>query len=105
MAKSNIPPSPMSAAKPWNPDHHEFTRLYHGCLERDAQDILTGGIDLAKSFPDTDFGRGFYTTTPRIQAEDWAYFKHKSTPLNLRGKQDYFPVVLEFRVPRKLGFT
>lgn len=47
-------------------------RLYHGSDYGSAAAISTGGIDLAKSKPRSDFGQGFYATTDRKQAESWA---------------------------------
>ena len=41
-------------------------RLYHG------SNIIFDTIDLSKSKDKRDFGRGFYTTTLKEQAEDWA---------------------------------
>jgi hypothetical protein len=48
--------------------------LYHGS----NQDF--DAVDLSKSRDKRDFGRGFYTTTLREQAEDWAealFDRHK----------------------------
>ena len=44
-------------------------RFYHGSAE------AISAIDLSKSVPKKDFGRGFYTTTDRIQAEKFARLK------------------------------
>ncbi len=44
-------------------------RLYHGTV----YDIT--GIDLSKSNSAKDFGRGFYLSPDRKQAENWAEFK------------------------------
>lgn len=43
--------------------------LYHGST------IKVEKPSLAKCRPNTDFGRGFYTTTSRTQAEKWAKLK------------------------------
>jgi hypothetical protein len=45
---------------------------YHGCDDISAAAIVTSGIDLSKCRPRTDFGVGFYTTTNRHQANNWA---------------------------------
>jgi hypothetical protein len=45
--------------------------LYHGTLEMHVASILQG-IDLNQCKDFRDFGRGFYTTTKRAQAERWA---------------------------------
>ena len=42
--------------------------LYHGTIERWAQDILSNGVSIAKCSPATEFARGFYTTPNRVQA-------------------------------------
>jgi hypothetical protein len=57
--------------------------LYHGTNERFAI------IDLSKSRNKRDFGRGFYTTTIKTQAADWAR--------SLVARRDYGkPYVMEF---------
>ena len=45
--------------------------LYHG------SNISFSAIDLSKSIPKKDFGRGFYTTTDKNQAEKFARLKAK----------------------------
>jgi len=45
--------------------------LYHGSTLRVENPLLT------KCRPNTDFGRGFYTTTSREQAEKWAKLKQQ----------------------------
>lgn len=72
--------------------------LYHGCTAVDQANIVKSGIDLSQCRVDTDFGRGFYTTTVEYQAEQWAWNRLyatgiKSTPMN-------HPVILKFRVDR-----
>jgi hypothetical protein len=47
--------------------------LYHGTTVRAAEGIESTGIDLSRCSPLTDFGRGFYTTTLRTQAINWAH--------------------------------
>jgi hypothetical protein len=49
--------------------------LYHGTTKKHADAILRQGIDPSLGEPNTDFGRGFYTTTNREQAEEWAQVK------------------------------
>ena len=63
--------------------------FFHGTTLQYAQDIYSNGIDLSKSSPDSDFGRGFYVTTNLAQAIEWAY------------KQYYYaqPAIVEFWVP------
>ncbi len=67
--------------------------LWHGCCRKDADAIVVAGVDPSRGRPDTDFGRGFYTTTFRKQAEKWAWQRHAREPS--RGA----PVVLRFVVP------
>lgn len=45
--------------------------LYHGTLASSVPSILAG-VDLAFCQPLKDFGRGFYVTTHRRQAVNWA---------------------------------
>lgn len=54
--------------------------LWHGTLQSYASDIQTNGVDLARSRYSLDFGRGFYTTTNRNQAEQWARRLHLNLP-------------------------
>lgn len=44
-------------------------KLYHGSY------LKIDHIDLAKSRPFKDFGRGFYTTSQKEQAEHWTSIK------------------------------
>jgi hypothetical protein len=46
--------------------------LYHGCDDVSARAINSGGVSLRLCHPRTDFSRGFYTTTVRHQAQQWA---------------------------------
>ncbi len=95
-----IAPSPRSLAVAWNPHHHRYSNLYHGCLRKDATAMLASGISHSVGHADADFGLGFYTTTIRGQAEDWAYLKHKGESLLNRGRPNFQPVVVWLRVPR-----
>jgi hypothetical protein len=65
--------------------------LYHGTLETHVDSVL-GGIDLNVCRDLTDFGRGFYTTTNRLQAEQWA--------TNLANRTGGVPAVIRFTVER-----
>lgn len=68
--------------------------LYHGTTERGATGIMTAGVLLAESTRRTDFGRGFYTCTSRLQAERWARTKALSDTPSTR------PAVVSFAVER-----
>ncbi len=46
--------------------------VYHGTLDIHVTSIR-GGINLTQSRTNTDFGRGFYTTTVERQARAWAW--------------------------------
>ncbi len=82
--------------EPWS-DLCRTITLWHGCCHQDAKSIQASGVDPARGKPDTDFGRGFYTTTFRLQAEKWAWQRRPFLPPDMvRGKA---PVVLRFRVP------
>jgi len=45
---------------------------FHGTTKGFAEAILRDGVDPALGAPNNDFGRGFYTTANRQQAEEWA---------------------------------
>ncbi|MDB5334007.1 MAG: hypothetical protein JWP03_5158 [Phycisphaerales bacterium] len=62
--------------------------------------MLASGVNVRAGRPNTDFGLGFYTTTLRRQAEDWAYLKHKAQPPMKRGQLALHPVVLWVRISR-----
>jgi hypothetical protein len=62
----------MDNGNAWNPWTNPEIVLFHGTLLKHAQDILSRGIDLSQGRSQTDFGRGFYTTTWRTQAEIWS---------------------------------
>lgn len=46
--------------------------LYHGTIDKHVQSVLWK-VDLTQGKPNADFGKGFYTTTVRRQAESWAW--------------------------------
>jgi len=66
--------------------------LYHGTTSTSAASILSSGIRLGYSRPRFDFGKGFYTTTSREQAESWAVQKAEVSQSE--------PMLLTFRVER-----
>lgn len=66
--------------------------LYHGTLDMHVASILQG-VDLNKCRHLRDFGRGFYTTTNRQQAERWA----NDLAARILGAA---PAVIEFTVER-----
>lgn len=67
--------------------------LYHGTLQRHATNIQNSGIDLRYCDPDTDFGRGFYTTTIFHQASHWAWQQQK--------QRTDKPVVIQYVLDRE----
>src|SRR4051812_24573418 len=78
-------------------DHARHIVLWHGCVKRNADAIIANGVDPTRGRPDRDFGRGFYTTTVRWQAESWAW--DQSEKLEAGSRRSSRPVVLRFRVP------
>ncbi len=55
------------------PYPRETLKLYHGTIRSDADAILQGKeIKILECALRSDFGRGFYTTSFRSQAQDWA---------------------------------
>ncbi len=93
-------PSILSPAPPWQPDRSEFVILWHGCTMFDKEKIETDGIDLSLCKVDTDFGRGFYTTTLERQARQWAWGRFAGWRNDNPGATGNHPVVLRFRVRR-----
>lgn len=88
----------LQSAPVWTPPRSERLNLWHGCLKQDADSIQKHGVDPSKGRANTDFGQGFYTTTIRHQAEQWAFFrasrvKHKSPTTK--------PFLLRFTVRRE----
>ncbi len=72
--------------------------LYHGTTDTSAIDIITHGVNLRRGRPDTDFGRGFYTTTSLTAAQTWA----RDTAAAYRYRKFRFlPAVLRFDVDRE----
>lgn len=88
----------LNPAPPWRAPRSEFATLYHGTTAIDAQAILNTGVDLSHSKPNSDFGRGFYTTSLRPQAGHWAWIKYYKLPAIGRAKNQ--PAVLWIHVPR-----
>lgn len=62
----------MSSTISWPQWTNPAIVLYHGTLASSATAIVGGGVDISRGNPNTDFGRGFYTTTLLSQAEEWA---------------------------------
>jgi hypothetical protein len=85
-------------APPWNSPRSRYLRLYHGCTSSDEANIRTAGIDLYRCRIDTDFGRGFYTTTVKYQARQWAWTRfYDPAVARIRPNR---PVILKFVVQR-----
>jgi hypothetical protein len=72
--------------------------LFHGTDLASALAILSGGVNLALCSPLTDFGRGFYTTTNRDQAINWAVLR--ALKLSVAGKPSAKGAVLRTSVDR-----
>ena len=70
-------------------------KLYHGTILQHAINILENGIDLKKSKPFLDFGRGFYTTPDIEMARNMA-FRIAGIVIQRRGINNTFPRVLTF---------
>jgi hypothetical protein len=88
----------LNRAPAWTPDRCLWVVLWHGCTDLDRHGIEEqGGVDLAFSRLDLDFGRGFYTTTLRRQAQHWAVRRYDSRNVEKVNNQ---PVVLRFGLRR-----
>jgi hypothetical protein len=72
--------------------------LYHGTTTDSLPSLLTAiapndhGVDLAKCRPSTDFGPGFYCTSSKHQAKNWA---------NVRARKGKIAAVLQFQADRR----
>jgi hypothetical protein len=96
-------PPILNPAPPWQPDRSDYIVLWHGCTALDKNKIEKG-IDLAYCRVDTDFGRGFYTTTLERQARQWAWMRFYDWQDKNPGATGNQPVVLRFKV-RRYGVT
>jgi hypothetical protein len=88
------------AAPPWQSPLSDYQILWHGCTADDKNGIEKSGIDLSRCAVDTDFGRGFYTTTLERQARLWAWERFFDWQAKNPTKTGNQPVVLRFRVRR-----
>ena len=89
----------LNPAPLWQPSLSEFIILWHGCTANDKTKIEKG-ISLAACALDTDFGRGFYTTTIERQARQWAWKRFFDWQKRNPGSTGNQPVVLRFRMRR-----
>jgi hypothetical protein len=90
----------LNPAPPWQPDRSEYVILWHGCTVFDKNNIEKHGIDLKQCAVNTDFGRGFYTTTLERQARHWAWDRFLDWQARNPGVIGNQPVVMRFRVRR-----
>lgn len=88
----------LNPAPQWNPPRSRHVTLWHGCTTQDRDAIELNGIDLTVCRVDTDFGRGFYTTTIERQARHWAWVR--CCDPKVANKAGIRPVILRFRVDR-----
>src|SRR5919198_2236008 len=88
----------LNPAPPWHAPRSRYIILWHGCTTEDRDTIEANGVDVTVSRVDTDFGRGFYTTTVERQARHWAWTRFYDP--KFARKTGVQPVVLRFRVDR-----
>jgi hypothetical protein len=74
--------------------------MWHGCTAEAKNGIEAKGVDLALCRVDTDFGRGFYTTTVERQARQWAWSSFYDWQKDNPTKTGNQPIVLRFRMRR-----
>jgi hypothetical protein len=77
--------------------------VYHGTVGPYANDIEQNGIQLAKCAPQSDFGRGFYTTRILSQAIEFANERYRQVTVDHLRNPSVFPdpqhaAVLEFSI-------
>ena len=94
----------MSTTSPWPQWDNPKIELFHGTTHEAAAAIMRDGVNPSLGRPNTDFGRGFYTTTWLHQSQEWA--DQKATALR---KQPAIVKVtldrLELRSLRSLAFV
>jgi hypothetical protein len=80
---------PIRAPVPWT---NQDLDLFHGTLQVHVAAVMAGvNVNLGRT--NTDFGRGFYTTTSQRQAISWAWQLAQRQPGSV-------PAVVRFRVRR-----
>lgn len=90
------PPAATGVVRRW-PNRERFVWLWHGTAEPRLQNIQLG-IDLRFCQRQTDFGRGFYTTTYPDQAREWA--RDTTRKLQIRSRDPSIrAAVVGLRVP------
>lgn len=75
-------------------------KVYHGTNLSSAFNIMLYGIDLNKSLPNLDFGKGFYVTDNRRKAEERAF--KKTADYNRRYKCNEEAYLVEMRIDDSL---
>ena len=80
--------------------------LYHGTDHQSAKQLskpvlpYSHGIDLKLGRTDTDFGKGFYTTTNLDQAKNWANRRAQCLMAKKGGANLVIPAVVKFSADR-----
>jgi hypothetical protein len=97
-------PTLLNPAQSWLAPLSEYVILWHGCTSVDKSHIEQLGIQLNHCAVDSDFGRGFYTTTLERQARQWAWTYYSWLSQN-PGKTGNQPVVLRFQARRYSSTT
>lgn len=77
----------------WQGSRANFLIVYHGTTEEAAASIRVQGVKLLPARRPLDFGPGFYTTTRRDQAAQWARV--------VAAQPDARAAVLTFKLPRQ----
>jgi len=90
----------LNPAPAWQPDRSEYVILWHGCTDLERKKIETKGIELKSCMVNTDFGRGFYTTTVEQQARQWAWRRFSDWQQKNPKKSRNQPVTLRFQARR-----
>jgi hypothetical protein len=83
------------------PSLDDYILLFHGTSQLGADSIHANGVSLDFSRERLDFGKGFYVTTSRRQAIDWAHQK----ALANRRYGDPHLVRFQVRRPRLAGLS
>ncbi|HEY1064698.1 MAG TPA: DUF3990 domain-containing protein [Pirellulales bacterium] len=91
----------LNPAPAWVFPRSSWLTVWHGCTTVDKIAIENGGqggIDPSRGRAATDFGRGFYTTTIKRQARQWAWARYYHP--KFKRQTNYQPVILRFEIDR-----
>lgn len=78
--------------------------LYHGTSKKSANNIKKHGVDLSYSRKNLDFGAGFYLTSNKGQAKNWAYRNGHNNAVVIIFEADLFIVEISNDIGTQIVF-